>query len=157
MKVPDVSCRLGIGACDVSFDVAFPLLALGATVSTAAVRVAIDVALLVLAFLALVSDASPAVDFTVFFAVVWAGFVTAFVGEEEVWATEGGVLEMAFASLPVLSSLRTAAVFVAVLPLLLVAAFLLADLVTVAFMIPSHNELPGLSVRPENALSPVLR
>ena len=166
MEVPDVSFELGGEAVarDVCFTAVVPLLAFGAAVLTAAARVATGVVFLALVSLALVFDAGLAVDFTVFLTVVLTGLAAAFVAAVAVLEAGLSVLEMVFASLPAtvfnidvfagfaaVLLLGAAALFVAVLLTLLAAALLVADLVTVAFMISSLNELPDLFDPPENA------
>lgn len=137
------------------FNAVVPLFAFGAVVLTAAARVATGVVFLAVVSLALVFDAGLAVDFTVFLTAGLTGFDSGFVAADAVPEVGLSVLEMVFAILPatvfnidafagVVAVLLfgAAAVFAAVLLTLLAAALLLADLVTVAFMISSLNELP---------------
>lgn len=146
---------------DTCFDAAAPLLAFGAALLTAAARVATGVVFLVLVPLALVFDTGLAAAGialpTLLFTVVLAGLATAFVVADAVFEAGLSVFAMVLASLPAtvfridflagaaaVLLFGAAAVFAAVFLTLLAAALLVADLVTVAFMIPSLNELHDL-------------
>jgi hypothetical protein len=151
MEVPDVSLELGTGAelrDDAGFDSVAPLRAFGLLLTTAA-GLAAGVALFTAVPLTLLFTAGLAADFTLFLAVALAGLAMAFVAGDIFFEAGLSVFVMVFASLPVavFSSGFLAGVAAT---LLLTAALLVADLVTVAFMMSFFMNCPNCPASPLN-------
>lgn len=159
MKVPDVSLELGTetGVRDALFGSVVTLLAIGVALLTAA-RVAAGVVFFAGVPLVAGFAAGFAAGFILLFTGFFAGLAIDFVADVTVFEAGFSVFAIVFANLPatvfnsdflagaVVALLFDAVVFVIPL-MLLAAALLVADLVTVAFMVSSDNE-PPRPVRP---------
>ncbi len=170
MKVPDVSLELGTetGVRDALFGSVVTLLAIGVALLTAA-RVAAGVVFFAGVPLVAGFAAGFAAGFILLFTGFFAGLAIDFVADVTVFEAGFSVFAIVFANLPatvfnsdflagaVVALLFDAVVFVIPL-MLLAAALLVADLVTVAFMVSSDNDPPDLfDLYPKTVQSAVFR